>query len=61
VGTSSWRWGRRYGMRNLQRAHWEEDNDWTVKKRLNKQTNKQINRLYKESITMCKKDQEGNE
>jgi hypothetical protein len=32
VGTSSWRWGRRNGMRNSQRADQEEDNNWTVKR-----------------------------
>jgi hypothetical protein len=32
LGTSSWRWGRRNGMRNSQRAAQEEDKDWIVKK-----------------------------
>jgi hypothetical protein len=32
MGTSSWRWGRRYGIRNSKRADQEGYNDWTVKK-----------------------------
>jgi hypothetical protein len=34
IQTSSWRQGRRNGMRKCQRVDWEEDNDWTVKKDL---------------------------
>jgi hypothetical protein len=33
VGTSSWRWGSRYEMEISQRTDWEEDNNWTVKKK----------------------------
>jgi hypothetical protein len=33
VGTLSWRRGRRCGMRNSQRANWEVDNEWIVKKK----------------------------
>jgi hypothetical protein len=36
VGTSSWRWGKRNGMRNCQRADWEEDNSSNVKKKKRK-------------------------
>jgi hypothetical protein len=32
VRTSSWRQGRRKGMKNCFRADQEEDKDWTVKK-----------------------------
>jgi hypothetical protein len=32
VGTSSWRWGRRYGMRNSQRADREGNKNWIIKK-----------------------------
>jgi hypothetical protein len=32
VGASSWRWGRRNGMRNCQRVDWKGDDDWIVKK-----------------------------
>jgi hypothetical protein len=32
VETSSWRWGRRNWMRNSQRANWEGDSDWTIKR-----------------------------
>jgi hypothetical protein len=31
-GTSSWRWGRRNGMKNCQSIDLDEDKDWTVKK-----------------------------
>lgn len=31
-GTSSWRWGGRYGIRNSQRVEQEGANDWTIKK-----------------------------
>jgi hypothetical protein len=31
-GTSSWIWGRKNGMRNCERAEWEGDSNWTVKK-----------------------------
>jgi hypothetical protein len=36
VGTSSWRLGRRYGMRNSQRVDKEGDKDWTLRKESNK-------------------------
>jgi hypothetical protein len=32
VGTLSWRWWQRNGMRNSWMADWEGDNDWTEKK-----------------------------
>jgi hypothetical protein len=32
--TSSWKMGRRYGVKNSQRVEWEADNDCTVKKDL---------------------------
>jgi hypothetical protein len=31
MGTSSWRWRRKKGMRNCKRVDQEGDNDWTVK------------------------------
>jgi hypothetical protein len=31
-GASSWRWGRRNGIKNYGRAEWEGDKDCTVKK-----------------------------
>lgn len=34
MGSSSWRWGKRNGMRNCQRAELVVNKDWTVKKRL---------------------------
>jgi hypothetical protein len=34
MGTFSWIWSRRIGMRNCHRVDQEGDNDWTVKKRL---------------------------
>ena len=50
LGTSSCTWkgqrGRRYGMRNSQRAVLEGDNDWTVRKRLKNNKNMQ-NRKYR--------------
>jgi hypothetical protein len=30
--TSSWRQGRRNGMRNCRRVDWDGNSDWTVKK-----------------------------
>jgi hypothetical protein len=38
MGTSSWRWGRRNGMRNNWREDQERD-DWTVKKGLKNNIN----------------------
>jgi hypothetical protein len=32
VGTSSWRQGVQYAMRNSQRADQKRDNNWTIKK-----------------------------
>jgi hypothetical protein len=34
VGTSSWRQGRRYEMRNCGRVDPEGGNNWTVKKKI---------------------------
>lgn len=34
LGTSSWRWGRRYGEGNGHTVDWEGDNDWTFKEDL---------------------------
>jgi hypothetical protein len=31
--------GRRYCMRNSQRADWEENNDWTINKKINNNNN----------------------
>lgn len=33
MGSSSWRWGKRNGMRNCQRAELVVNKDWTVKKK----------------------------
>jgi hypothetical protein len=33
VEMSSWRQGRKNGLRNCWRAEWEGDKDWTVKKK----------------------------
>jgi hypothetical protein len=39
VGTSSWRWRMRSGMKNCQRAEQEGNKNQTVKKRLNNNNN----------------------
>ena len=43
MGTSSWRQGRRNGMRNCQMMDLDENDEWTVKKKINNHNNNNNN------------------
>jgi hypothetical protein len=58
VGTSSWRQGKRNGMKNCWRVDLEGDNDWTTKKikdnlKTNKPKKKKKDKLMDISNIFC--------